>query len=94
MRLAQEHGASPQQEQHTGLSAMFRGASLRPTLSLALGFFLNWFAIVIFAVLGTSVLGGAGGTPGKGVDFSQRAAGAHHLQSRGLSGLCLPWLAR
>ncbi|MBA4003699.1 MAG: MFS transporter, partial [Delftia sp.] len=70
MRLAQEHGASPQQEQHTGLSAMFRGASLRPTLSLALGFFLNWFAIVIFAVLGTSVLGGAGGTPGKGVDFS------------------------
>ena len=70
MRLAKEHGASAQQEQHTGLSAMFRGASLRPTLSLALGFFLNWFAIVIFAVLGTSVLGGAGGTPGKGVDFS------------------------
>jgi MFS family permease len=69
-RLAQAHGVNLQEDHHTGLSAMFRGASLRPTLSLALGFFLNWFAIVIFAVLGTSVLGGSGGTPGKGVDFS------------------------
>lgn len=68
--LAQIHGVDLRDGHHTGLSAMFKGASLRPTLSLALGFFLNWFAIVIFAVLGTSVLGGSGGTPGKGVDFS------------------------
>lgn len=70
VRLARAHGMAVEGRHHTGLSAMFRGASLRPTLSLALGFFLNWFAIVIFAVLGTSVLGGSGGTAGKGVDFS------------------------
>ncbi|WP_280191259.1 MFS transporter [Delftia sp. PS-11] len=70
IRLAQAHGMDQGDSHHTGLSAMFRGASLRPTLSLSLGFFLNWFAIVIFAVLGTSVLGGSGGTAGKGVDFS------------------------
>jgi MFS family permease len=69
-RLAQAQGIDLGARHHTGISAMFKGASLRPTLSLALGFFLNWFAIVIFAVLGTSVLGGSGGTPGKGIDFS------------------------
>ena len=53
-----------------GIGAMFQGASLRPLVSLGLAFLLNWFAIVIFTVLGTSVLGGSGGTPGKGVDFS------------------------
>ncbi|WP_186064817.1 hypothetical protein [Burkholderia gladioli] len=35
-----------------------------------MGTFFNWFATVIFAVLGTSVLAGAGGTPGKHVEFS------------------------
>lgn len=69
-RLAQAQGVDLAARHHTGISAMFKGVSLRPTLSLALAFFLNWFAIVIFAVLGTSVLGGSGGTPGKGIDFS------------------------
>ncbi|ADU36837.1 MFS transporter [Variovorax paradoxus] len=69
-RLAHAQGVDLAARHHTGISAMFKGVSLRPTLSLALAFFLNWFAIVIFAVLGTSVLGGSGGTPGKGIDFS------------------------
>ncbi len=69
-RLAQAQGVDLAARHHTGISAMFKGSSRRPVLSLALAFFLNWFAIVIFTVLGTSVLGGSGGTPGKGVDFS------------------------
>lgn len=68
--LAITRGVDLEVGHHTGIGAMFRGASLRPLLSLGLAFLLNWFAIVIFTVLGTSVLGGSGGTPGKGVDFS------------------------
>lgn len=69
-RLAAEQGVDLGAQAHSGMGAIFKGKVLRPTLTLSLGFFLNWFAIVIFAVLGTSVLGGSGGTPGKGVDFS------------------------
>ncbi|MPT38824.1 MAG: MFS transporter [Achromobacter sp.] len=68
--LAVVHGIDLDGQHHEGVAAIFKGASLRPTLTLSLGFFLNWFAIVLFAVLGTSVLGGSGGTAGKGVDFS------------------------
>lgn len=68
--LAHAAGLDHDAHHHTGMAAMFKGALLRPTTTLASAFFLNWFAIVIFAVLGTSVLGGSGGTPGKGVDFS------------------------
>ncbi|MCQ4437647.1 hypothetical protein NO135_21865, partial [Clostridioides difficile] len=52
------------------MAAIFRGGLLRSTLALSLGTFLNWFAIVIFAVLGTSVLAGAGGASGKHGEFS------------------------
>lgn len=69
-QLAAAHGVAPDEGRGTGLGEMFGGAALRPLLSLGLAFMLNWFAIVIFTVLGTSVLGGSGGTPGKGVDFS------------------------
>lgn len=68
--LAAAHGLDAGGGHQQGVAAIVKGASLRPTLTLSLGFFLNWFAIVLFAVLGTSVLGGSGGTPGKGVDFS------------------------
>jgi MFS family permease len=68
--LAHRWGIDPAHHQKTGIRAIFQGDSLRPTLALSLGTFLNWFAIVIFAVLGTSVLAGSGGTEGKHVAFS------------------------
>lgn len=67
--LAREWHIDPDQHQG-GVAAIFRGGLLRSTLALSLGTFLNWFAIVIFAVLGTSVLAGAGGASGKHVEFS------------------------
>jgi MFS family permease len=68
--LARRWGIDPEHHQKAGIGAIFRGDSLRSTLALSLGTFLNWFAIVIFAVLGTSVLAGSGGTAGKHVEFS------------------------
>jgi len=71
--LSQAHQLDSQDDHHGGLSAalaIFKGSALRPTIFLSLGVFLNWFAIMVFSILGTSVLGGSGGTPGKGVDFS------------------------
>lgn len=69
-KLAREWHIDPDHQAKGGLGAIFQGALLRSTLALSLGTFLNWFAIVIFAVLGTSVLAGSGGTPGKHVEFS------------------------
>ncbi|TCG04996.1 MFS transporter [Paraburkholderia steynii] len=55
---------------NNGIKAMFRGNIFRSTVGLSLSTFLNWFAIVIFAVLGTSVLSGSGSTAGKHIEFS------------------------
>lgn len=68
--LAITRGVDLEAGHNTGIGAIFSGAALRPLATLGAAFMLNWFAIVIFTVLGTSVLGGSGGTPGKGVDFS------------------------
>jgi len=71
--LSQRYQLDEQNDHHAGLSsalAIFKGSALRPTIFLSAGVFLNWFAIMVFSILGTSVLGGSGGTPGKGVDFS------------------------
>jgi len=71
--LSQQYNLDVEKGHHDGLSAalaIFKGSALRPTIFLSLGVFLNWFAIMIFSILGTSVLGGSGDTPGKGVNFS------------------------
>jgi len=71
--LSKTYNLEAQEDHHGGLSsalAIFKGDALRPTIFLSLGVFLNWFAIMIFSILGTSVLGGSGDTPGKGVDFT------------------------
>lgn len=68
--LTQKQGLGLTTQHQAGFAAIFKGASLLPTLSLSVSFFFHWFAIVIFAVLRTSVLGGSGGMPGMGVDFS------------------------
>jgi MFS family permease len=68
--LAREWHIDPDHHSKGGLGSIFQGGLLRSTLALSLGTFLNWFAIVIFAVLGTSVLAGSGSTPGKHVEFS------------------------
>lgn len=45
------------EEQHrSGMAAAFRGPSLRATLVLGGAVLLNWFAIQIFSVLGTTVI--------------------------------------
>jgi len=74
-RIAEAHAlAAETSDSHaglpTGIAAIFRPPARRPLATLGAAFMLNWFAIQIFTVLGTLVLGGSGGTPGKGVDFS------------------------
>lgn len=45
-----ENAASP------GLAMVFQGSALRATFFLGLAFFLNWFAIQVFSILGTTVI--------------------------------------
>ena len=49
-------GLTPRDTAERGFAAAFRGPSLRAILSLGGGFLLNWFAIQIFSVLGTTVI--------------------------------------
>jgi MFS family permease len=39
-----------------GLAMVFQGSALRATFFLGLAFFLNWFAIQVFSILGTTVI--------------------------------------
>jgi MFS family permease len=55
-RVAKQHGLDYEQHAKTGIREAFRGASLRPTLVLGGGFLLNWAAIQVFGVLGTTVI--------------------------------------
>lgn len=68
--LAQEWNIDLDHHDQGGLAGIFRSDNLRATLTLSTGFFLNWFAIVVFVILGTSLLAGSGGTPGKHVQFT------------------------
>lgn len=43
-------------EQSTPLAAVFKGQSLRPTLFIGLAFFLSWMGVLVFIILGTSLL--------------------------------------
>jgi MFS family permease len=54
--LASEHNVDYEQHSRAGLREAFRGDALRATLVLGGGFFLNWSAIQVFSVLGTTVL--------------------------------------
>jgi MFS family permease len=69
LSLARAYGLE-HDHSNNGFKAIFRGEIFRSTLGLSLSTFLNWFAIVIFAVLGTSVLAGSGTTAGKNIEFS------------------------
>jgi MFS family permease len=55
-KIAKQHGLDYDQHARAGIREAFRGASLRPTLVLGGGFLLNWAAIQVFGVLGTTVL--------------------------------------
>jgi len=54
--LAEEYGVDYDAHAKAGVAAAFRGAALRPTLVLSLAILLNWSAIQVFSVLGTSVI--------------------------------------
>ncbi|WP_433558447.1 MFS transporter [Pseudonocardia xinjiangensis] len=60
--LARSYGVDDQPA--APLAAIFRGQALRNTLVLGFAWFINWFGIQLFSVLGTSVL-----TEGKHVSF-------------------------
>jgi MFS family permease len=54
--IAKRYGIDYQQHSSGGIWAAFRGESLRPTLVLGGGLLLNWAAIQVFGVLGTTVI--------------------------------------
>ena len=45
-----------QKPANAGLAMVFQGSALRATFFLGLAFFLNWFSIQIFSILGTTVI--------------------------------------
>jgi MFS family permease len=54
--LADEHRVDYEEHSRAGLAQAFRGTALRATLVLGGGTLLNWSAIQVFSVLGTTVL--------------------------------------
>ncbi|WDD94883.1 MFS transporter [Burkholderia sp. FERM BP-3421] len=54
--LAAAHGVDYEQHRRAGVAAAFRGDALRATLVLGGSVLLNWAAIQVFSVLGTTVL--------------------------------------
>ncbi|MEU8145094.1 MFS transporter [Nonomuraea sp. NPDC048901] len=61
--LAREYGVS--EAKSAPFLEIFRGSALRNTLVLGFAWFVNWFGIQVFSVLGTTVL-----TQGKNVSFT------------------------
>ncbi|MDP5999764.1 MFS transporter [Acinetobacter bereziniae] len=55
-QLARQYHLDDPEQQKVGVMAAFKGSALRPTLVLSLAILLNWSAIQVFSVLGTSVL--------------------------------------
>ncbi|AUG98691.1 MFS transporter [Prodigiosinella confusarubida] len=55
-QVARDYGVHYEDHHNAGLAAAFRGTSLRATLVLGSAILLNWFAIQIFSVLGTTVI--------------------------------------
>ncbi len=54
--VAAAHGVDYQEHSKAGIAAAFRGPALRATLVLSVALLLNWSAIQVFSVLGTSVI--------------------------------------
>ncbi|MBN3813234.1 MFS transporter [Paraburkholderia sp. Ac-20347] len=54
--LAGEHRVDYEEHSRAGIAQAFRGSALRATLVLGGGILLNWSAIQVFSVLGTTVL--------------------------------------
>ncbi|MFK1435832.1 MFS transporter [Pseudomonas aeruginosa] len=54
--LAREYQVDYDEHAKAGVAAAFHGSVLRPTLVLSLAILLNWSAIQVFSVLGTSVI--------------------------------------
>lgn len=54
--LAAKYNINTASHSHTGVKSAFKGRSLRATLVLGGGFFLNWSAIQVFGIMGTTVL--------------------------------------
>jgi MFS family permease len=54
--LAGEHRVDYEEHSRAGLAQAFQGSALRATLVLGGGILLNWSAIQVFSVLGTTVL--------------------------------------
>ena len=48
--------ANAQKTANAGLAMVFQGSALRATFFLGLAFFLNWFSIQVFSILGTTVI--------------------------------------
>jgi MFS family permease len=48
--------SNAQKAANAGLAMVFQGSALRATFFLGLAFFLNWFAIQVFSILGTTVI--------------------------------------
>ncbi|MGK3112169.1 MFS transporter [Candidatus Pantoea formicae] len=55
-QVASDYQVSYEEQHRSGLAAAFRGPSLRATLVLGGAVLINWFAIQIFSVLGTTVI--------------------------------------
>lgn len=54
--LARQYGVDYEEHAKAGVAMAFQGQALRPTLVLSLALLLNWSAIQVFSVLGTSVI--------------------------------------
>lgn len=55
-QVAADYQVSYEEQHRSGISSVFRGPSLRATLVLGGAVLINWFAIQIFSVLGTTVI--------------------------------------
>ncbi|QGY31771.1 MFS transporter [Pantoea cypripedii] len=55
-QVAADYQVSYEEQHSAGMAAAFRGPSLRATLVLGGAVLINWFAIQIFSVLGTTVI--------------------------------------
>ncbi|MCE0491853.1 MFS transporter [Pantoea sp. Mb-10] len=55
-QVAADYQVAYEEQARSGLAAAFRGPALRATLVLGGAFLINWFAIQIFSVLGTTVI--------------------------------------
>lgn len=77
-------------ERSTPLASAFKGESLRSTAVIGTAFMLNWFGVLAFAILGTSLLTAP---DGKGIDFDSALAILIISNATAFAGyVCHGWL--